>query len=176
MTRAAATLVWVVVLVVVFGALLFAGVAAFAYAAAVLLPGTASAPAVAGAFGGTPVALLLGVLFYHRAPRWVQWLRLRRLRSAGVGGTATVAWCQTRHRRWGQGVDSTTVTVRFTWSDSSGEHSGNRRYRFIGDPPKRFPPCVARGVRVPIRYRSGRPDRFVVDIGYAPVMVDQFLR
>jgi hypothetical protein len=168
-------LAWVVLWAVVFEALFSVGFFASAGAAAVLLPGTPSASPVAAAIGG-PVALLLGVLLYHRAPRWAQRIRLRRLRSTGVRATATVAWCQTRYKQWGKGVETSTVTVRFTWSDPSGEHAGNQRYRFLGDPPKRFARCLARGVRVPIRYPAGRPDRFIVDIRYAPGMIEQFRR
>jgi hypothetical protein len=167
-------LVWGVVLVVVFEALLFAGMFAFGYPAAMLLPGSTSAVAIVATVGGL-AGLMLGIFVYHRAPRWMQRILLHRLRSTGVRGSATVAWSQTRHKQWGKGLDTTTVTVRFTWSDASGEHSHERKYRFIADPPKGFAPCVARGARVPIRYPADRPDRFIVDIGYAPVMVDQFL-
>jgi hypothetical protein len=175
-TRIGLGLVWGVVMLVLFAALLFAGMVAGGYVGFVLLPRYNGGHDVQAALAaGAVVGVVLAVTVCHRARGWVQRLRLRLMRGHGVSAVATVVWGDELYTPGTKGPGSIVYTVYFAWSDPSGQQLRERQYRFIGKALRAFETRLAVGARVPIRYPAARPHRFIVDIPYAPTMADQFI-
>jgi hypothetical protein len=173
LARVGLGLAWGVVMLVVFAGVVFGAMVGGAYLGYVLLPrldgGHNVGPVLAlGAFAGIAAALVV----CHRARGWVQRVRLR---GCDTGATATVVRRGSRYVASARGPGSTVYTVELSWRDGAGERIGERRYRFMGHGPRAFDDRTTQGRRVPIRYPAGRPHRFIVDIPYAPTMVDLFI-
>jgi hypothetical protein len=118
---------------------------------------------------------LLGISICHLARGWVQRLRLSRLRRTGVAATGHVVARLDEYASNPRGPGMTVYRVTAAWTDEAGPQMGERRYRFWGRGDRAFEALTERGAEIRIRYPSGRPQRFVIDIPYAPTMADQFL-
>jgi hypothetical protein len=73
-----------------------------------------------------------------------------------------------RYRNYGRGGSGTIYTVTVQWA----RHQGRRRYPFRGTGSDRFTTVCHHGAVVVVRHPAGAPDRFVLDIPFAPVMED----
>jgi hypothetical protein len=159
---------WTVIQVALFAAVVPAG--GFAGLSLGLL-----VPALARGWG-PPVGMLLGVAagtavamaLNHGARTGLLRLRLTRLRRTGVSAEATVVSVARRHVRYPRGGSDTVYTVTVRW----GSHQGERRYLFPGHGSDRFTEVCRTGAVVLVRHPAGAPDRFVLDIPFAPMMED----
>jgi hypothetical protein len=170
-------LTWGLTTVAVLAALIFAGMLAGASAGFDVLPRLDGGRTSAGPLAvGAAVGLIAGLVVGHRGRGWVQALRLRRLRRDGVVATGTVRGCSRRYIANPRGPGTSVYSLTVTWHDPAlGPQSHTREYRFWGHGDAAFEECVPRGGRVTLRYPTGRPHRFIVDIPYAPTMADQFI-
>jgi hypothetical protein len=162
--RTTVALVWCVVAVLLWLAVLTACALALAFLGHLLGEAYEGMFAFVGACGG----LLLGVTVCQRASGWVQRYRMRRLRRRGTSAVARVERLDLRQTS-GRGATS-RYTVRVRWDGFSGA----RTYRFDGHGKPEFAALTATGSTVTVRYPPGRPRRFVIDVPYAAGMVDQF--
>ncbi|GAA5194661.1 hypothetical protein GCM10023322_59560 [Rugosimonospora acidiphila] len=154
---------------VVFSGIWFAGMLAGGYLGYELLPrldGGHNVGIVLAVFGISGV--LGGIVVCHKARGWMMRLRLR---GCTESATATVRW--TRSFYGPRGGSSHNIVVE--WEDAAGEHAGERQYRFVVTPSAHFTKRVELFARVPVRYPAGRPQRFIIDIPYASTMADLFI-
>ncbi|BFU45649.1 hypothetical protein [Krasilnikovia sp. MM14-A1004] len=176
LTRVGADLLWGVVMLTVLAATVLGGMLGGTALGYGLLPrynGGHEIPWLLGV--GACVGVVTGVVVCHRARGWVQRARMRMMRHRAVDAIADVVWCDYHYQVGTKGPGSSRYTVYLSWRDPDGQHTGERRYRFIGRGRDDFAHLVRRGGKVPIRYPAGRPHRFVIDIPFAPTMADQFL-
>jgi hypothetical protein len=164
MTRRArftVTLIWALVQLIVFVALVFCtGVLA-----AFFDPNDVPIGFIVGA--------IVGLWVCHSARRWLLRLRLRLLRRNGIAATATVTRLERDWRPGARGSGVTFYAVQLRWDHPSGEvHKGEWRYRFIGRGSPGFEKTCADHKKITVRYREQRPDRFCVDIPFAPRMAE----
>lgn len=162
--RTTVSLVWCVVAILLWLAVLTACTLALTFLGHLLGEEYEGMAAFVGACGG----LLLGVVVCQRASGWVQWYRLRRLRRRGTSAVARVERQELRQTT-GRGATS-RYTVRVAWDGCTGV----RTYRFDGRGKPDFAALTATGATVTVRYPPGHPRRFVIDVPYAAGMVDQF--
>jgi hypothetical protein len=157
--RTGLNILWGVVMLVVLAACTFGGMLGGAYLGYDLLPGAGFLLAV-GAFTGVAVALVVN----HKSR---DWLMRARMRDDGVRAEATVVRCERRYTvGGGSGPGNTLYTVYVRWDGVTRE----RQYRFNGRDTD-FEP----GREVTVRYPEGRPHRFLIELPYAPMMVDFFI-
>jgi hypothetical protein len=121
------------------------------------------------------VGALLGVSICHLARGWVQRLRLSRLQRTGVAASGHVLARLDEYISNTRGPGMTRYRVSVVWTDESGPQIGERRYRFWGRGNRAFEALTERGQEVQVRYPAGRPQRFIIEIPYAPTMADQFI-
>lgn len=171
-------LIWAVLMLLILGATTFGGMVAGAWLGFDLLPrytGGHDVPwlLLVGAVAGVAAGLTVG----HRGRGWVQAWRLRRLRRRdGVTVAATVRSSTSQYLVNPRGGGVTVYQVRIGWFDHLvGEQERERQYKFYGRGEPAFEELVRRGAQVSITYPAGRPDRFIIDIPYAPTMADQFV-
>lgn len=167
-------LIWAVVMTVIVVALIFAGLllGAELYLQLHHRGGTDQSWLVpVGALAGTA----LGVSICHLARGWVQRLRLSRLRRTGSTATGHVIARLDEYVSNPRGPGMTRYRVSVAWADESGPQMGERHYRFWGHGDRSFEALTERGADVQVRYPPGQPQRFVIDIPYAPSMADQFI-
>jgi len=162
-------LLWIIVAVLVWLAVLTAATLVTGYLGDVVIPRfdhgrTADWLMIVGVCAG----MIGGVQVCRSATGWVQRRRLRRLRRRGSSTLAQVERLDVHHF-CGRGA-YTRYTVWLSWS----EYRGARVYRFDGKPRPDFAAEVTAGTPVTVRYPAGRPYRFVIDIPYVASMVDQF--
>lgn len=172
--RALASLIWVLLQAVVICALVLAGgVAAASVDRAVTGRAPAGAPAV---LTGLAAGALIGLFAVHQARRWLQELRLRRLRAAGVRVRATVDRLDRQHLASSRGPGLTSYVVHLHWQDpdSGARCQGERRYRFSGRGSRRLEALCAAQARLAVYYPARRPPRFVIDVPFTPTRPDFF--
>jgi hypothetical protein len=176
--RAGIGLGWGVLMVVLLAAAIFGGMLLGAWLGFDVLPHYNGGHDVAwllavGALAGVVVGLTIG----HKGRGWVQAWRLHRLRrGGGVTLTASVRRSDGNYVRNPRGGGVTVYDVRVGWRDhQAGEQERERQYKFWGRGAPAFEELVHSGAEVPVVYPPGRPDRFIVDIPFAPTMADQFL-
>jgi hypothetical protein len=171
--RLGIALLWGIVMLVVFSAVLAGGAIGGAYLGYDLLPrldgGRDVGPLLALGFA---VGIGLGGYVCHQARAWTQYVRLRR---CDVTATATVVRRDRVYTPGARGPGNTMYTVYVTWRDHEGEHTGVRQYRFFAHGLRAFEVLVDRNASLPVRYPSARPHRFIIDIPYAATMADQFI-
>jgi hypothetical protein len=95
-------------------------------------------------------------------------LRVRWLRRNGTEATATVTKFASKYVVGGRGGSLTYYTVHVSWHGTEHE----RRFRFWGRGSPTFERICARRRAVTVRFTQRHPDRFVLDIPYAPTMAD----
>jgi hypothetical protein len=171
--RLGIALLWGIVMLAVFSAVVFGGASGGAYLGYDLLPrldgGQNVGPLLALGFA---VGIGLGGYVCHKARWWTQYVRLRR---CDVRASATVVRCDRVYTPGARGPGNTMYTVYVTWRDYEGEHTGVRQYRFFAHGLRAFEILVDRNASLPVRYPSARPHRFIIDIPYAATMADQFI-
>lgn len=167
-------LIWTVVMVVILAAGVFAGLLLGAGLYELVRPHSRGDLSVLVPLGGL-AGTVLGISICHLARGWVQRLRLSRLRLTGVAATGRVTACLESYISNSRGPGMTFYRVTVAWTDESGPHTGQRRYRFWGHGVRTFDVLTERGKEVQLRYPPGRPERFIIDIAYAPTMADQFI-
>ncbi|MEV6844665.1 hypothetical protein [Actinoplanes sp. NPDC051411] len=126
-----------------------------------------------GAIAGVTAGLTIG----HRGRGWVQAWRLHRMRRRDtVTVTATVRQATPRVIHNPRGGSVTVYWVRVGWRDPlAGDQSGLRQYKFYGRRAPAFEAQVHPGAQVPVVHPATHPNRFVIDVPYAPTMADQFI-
>ena len=172
-------LVWGLLILAILGAVTFAGMVAGAWLGFEVLPRYDGGHNVqwlllVGAIAGVTAGLTIG----HRGRGWVQAWRLRRMRreSGTVTVAATIRRCNSRYVVNPRGGGATVYRIQIGWFDHlAGEQERERQYKFYGRGVPAFEELVRQGAQVQISYPAGRPNRFIVDIPYAPTMADQFL-
>jgi hypothetical protein len=162
--RITVTLVWCVVALLLWLTVLTACTLTLAFLGHLLGERYEGMSAFVGVCGG----LVLGGVVCQRASGWVQWYRLRRLRSRGTSAVARVERQELRQTS-GRGATS-RYTVRVRWDGFNGA----RTYRFDGKGNPAFAALTATDATVTVRYPPSRPRRFIIDLPYAASMVDQF--
>ncbi len=168
-SRSLVGLLWIVVAVLVWLAVLTAATLVTAYLGDVVIPRfdngrTAEWLMIVGVCAG----MIGGVQVCRSATGLVQRQRLRRLRRRGSSALAQVERLDVHHFS-GRGA-YTRYTVWLGWNG----YRGARVYRFDGKPRPDFAAAVTAGTPVTVRYPAGRPYRFVIDIPYVASMIDQF--
>jgi hypothetical protein len=175
--RLAIGLTWGLLVLAILGAATFAGMVAGAWLGFEVLPRYDGGHDVqwlllVGAIAGVTAGLTIG----HRGRGWVQAWRLRRMRRDGSPVPATVRRRDSRYVVNPRGGGVTVYQVRISWFDRlAGEQERERRFKFYGRGDPAFEELVHPGAQLSICYPPGRPDRFIIDIPYAPTMADQFL-
>lgn len=171
-------LIWAVVMLVSLAATTFGGMVAGAWLGFDVAPAVDGGRNVAwlllvGAIAGVAAGLTIG----HRGRGWVQAWRLHRMRRrSGVTITATVEQAPAQVIRNPRGGSVTVYRVRVSWHDpQTGHRTGHREYKFYGRRAPAFEQHIHRGARVPVVYPPTHPNRFVIDVPYAPTMADQFI-
>jgi len=159
-------------LVVIFAGLLGGGVAAGYLSLDVFTGRWTDGLVDVGLTGGVTAALVVN----HQARRWLQRLRLLRLRDRGVTVEAR-SGLLSKHTVTSRGMSTTVYTARAQWTDPETGVSwqGERRYRFLGRRSRGLEAALAYGTGLRVYYPPGRPSRFIVDIPFAPTMADFFL-
>ncbi|HEY4022843.1 MAG TPA: DUF3592 domain-containing protein [Pseudonocardiaceae bacterium] len=173
--RAAITLIWALVQVIVFALLFFWCGVAGVYVSWDLLPYLFHiGPDPYGVLIGFAVGTVAGIWVCHRARMWLLRLRLRRLRRSGIEATATVTRLAKDYQANPRGPGVTRYTVHLRWRDpqDGGSREQDRRYRFSGHGSPRFESTCAERTKVVVRYDHRHPDRFVLDIPFAPPMAE----
>ncbi|MGA8117662.1 MAG: hypothetical protein WCA46_28830 [Actinocatenispora sp.] len=179
MLRLGTVLAWALVQLAVLAALYFSLTVAGVSLTLTVLPHLLGTPkSIAGLPIGVAVAVGAGIWINHNARAWVRRLMIRRLRAGGVDAmTARVTRLESRYHVNARGPGSTVYTVHLRWTDrrDGTEYRHLRRYRFYGHGSRRFEELCATGARVPVFCPEGRPHRVVVDIPFAPMMVELLL-
>ena len=164
-------LAWTLLQVIVFVAIAVAG-GLLGGLAALAVPAIFALPVILG----FALGIAAGLVVCHQARMWLLRLRIRRLRSRGRQGRATVVWVDKQFVPSGRGLDTTTYTVYVRWQDpASGEaHEYERQYRFwsAGSPALER---LLHEPSLPILYSPRHPSRFAIDIPFAPTMADLVL-
>jgi hypothetical protein len=152
------------------GPLLAGGLAAAYLTQALTGRPASSTAALIGAAAGAGA----GVLVCHKARAWLLEARLRRLRADGVSARGVVRRLDRQWSAGGRGGSMTRYAAHVQWRDpATGERwQGERRYRFYGRGSRQLEAVLAAGEQVELRYPAGRPQRFVIDVPFAPVMAD----
>jgi hypothetical protein len=166
-------LVWGLIQAVIVLALLAAGAVGAAYLDRAITGVSPASPLIVliGLVAGGAAGLSVG----HKARSWLQEVRLRRFRDAGVSVRAIVdgldRQCAVSGRR-----GLTSYVVRVQWQDpgTGARCHGERRYRFAGHRSHRLESLCADRARVAVYYPARRPSRFVIDVPFAPTMADFF--
>lgn len=156
--RTALNTLWGLTMVVFLAACTFAGMLGGAYLGFDLLPGAGFLLAV-GAFTGVAVALVVS----HKSRDWLMRARMR----GGVEARAEVVRCEGRYTvGGGSGPGNMLYTVYVRVDGVTRE----RQYRFYGHGPD-----FDLGRFVTVRYPEGKPHRFLIELPWAPMMVDFFI-
>jgi hypothetical protein len=176
--RAGLGLIWAVVMLVSLTATTFGGMVAGAWLgfdAAPHYDGGHDAPwlLLVGAIAGVAAGLTIG----HRGRAWVQAWRLHRMRRRDtVTVTVTVRQATPKVIRNPRGGSVTVYRVRVGWRDTlAGDQDRLRQYKFFGRGAPAFEKLLHQGAQVPVVYPPSHPNRFVIDVPYAPTMADQFI-
>lgn len=173
--RAGIYLAWGLVQAIILAGLLLLGGILGAYVSWDLLPSLFGIrPSAAGLAVGFPGGVILAIWICHSARGWVLRLRVRQLGRDGVAASATVTGLRRLTRRGPRGGYITHYTVQLRWTDpiSGGIQHHRLVYRFLTDRSKPFEETCAHGRQLTVRYRAGCPERFVIDIRFAPPMAD----
>jgi hypothetical protein len=170
------SLLWLLVMLVVFAASVYGAALGGAYLGRHVLPQLdggrqVSAMPTIGAVLGALVAAIV----CQRARSWLQRLRLWLLRGESISANATVVGLDSLYTKGSRGNGNTLHIVHVKWRDATGEHIGERQYKFYNHGPADFLTRMQRGAHLPIRYHPARPHRFIIDIPYAPRMADNFI-
>jgi hypothetical protein len=176
--RAGLGLIWTVLMLVSLAATIFGGMLAGAWLGFDVAPrydGGRTVPwlLLVGAVAGVASGLTIG----HRGRGWVQAWRLHRMRRENsVTLTATVREATPKVIRNPRGGSVTVYSVWVSWRDPfAGEQNGMRQYKFTGRGSPDFEKRLHQGAQVPVVYPATHPNRFVIDVPYAPTMADQFI-
>jgi MFS family permease len=167
-TRRVVGVVWAVIQVTVFAAGLAVGGVLGLSVGSRIPSGPHRWGPLAGMVLGLLAGLFGGILLIRGTPALLLRWRLWRLRRGGVSAKATVALVESRYRYYGRGGYVTTYTVTVQW----GRYQGKRRYPFSGKGSDPFTQVCHLGAGVVVRHPAEHPDRFVIDIPFAPVLED----
>lgn len=166
--RRVVAVVWGIVQLVVFAAGLAAGGVGGLYLGLRVPTGPHQWGPLVGMVLGLLVGLVAALAILRGARVGLLRWRLWRLRRHGISAKATVVSVERRSRYYGRAGDITTYTVTVQW----GRHQGQRQYQFRGRASDRFTEVCHHAAVVLVRHPPGAPDRFVLDIPFAPVMED----
>lgn len=134
-------------------------------------------PGVTGLAPGGAAGVVAGLMVNHNARRWVQRVRLRRLRTRGTKAVARIAAVNRGHRVNPGGSSYTTYDVHLHWTDpvTGTKYRCQRCYRFTGRGPEAFERAYTRGAEFTVWVPPHRPSRAVIDSPFTPRMADLLL-
>jgi hypothetical protein len=160
--RLLVSLLWGLTQVVTVFILFFAGGVAVGYLKPAAVPLGLGAGTVAGLY------------VCHQARGWLQQARLRGLRAHGVSARTTACWLESEWFPSPRGGGVTKYVAHVGWRDpgTGAVWQGERRYQFYGRGPRQLEAAFVDGNQVELHYPANRPERFVIDLPFAPTMAD----